>query len=127
MYFDILDNNLIPSADLLRNGQDFIFQHDNAPCHRATTVTDWFKEQSDRNIEILQWPANSPDLNPIENIWAWLDKQLAKVEPKSLEELEAAIKAALDSIPLDMIRNLYILMPERMKLCINAKGGATRY
>ena len=116
MYFDILDNNLIPSADLLRNGQDFIFQHDNAPCHRATTVTDWFKEQSDRNIEILQWPANSPDLNPIENIWAWLDKQLAKVEPKSLEELEAAIKAALDSIPLDMIRNLYISMPKRMKL-----------
>ena len=111
----------------MRNGQDFIFQHDNAPCYRATTATDWFKEQSDSNIEIQQWPANSPDLNPIENIWAWLDKQLANVEPKSLEELEAAIKAALDSIPLDMIRNLYILMPERMKLCINAKGGATRY
>ena len=57
---DILGINLLPSMDLLRQEKPFIFQQDNAPCHRAKLVKNWFQEQ---NIEVIAWPANSPDLN----------------------------------------------------------------
>ncbi|CAF0974175.1 unnamed protein product [Brachionus calyciflorus] len=74
-YVDILGNNLLLSMDLLRQEKPFIFQQDNARCHRAKLVKDWFQEQ---NIEVLAWPANRLDLNCIENFWSWLDKEIAK-------------------------------------------------
>ncbi|CAF1025509.1 unnamed protein product [Brachionus calyciflorus] len=78
-YIEILNNNLIESMWKLRNNQPFIFQQDNAPCHRAKKVVEWF---ADQKIACLKWPANSPDLNCIENLWSWLDKELAKVGPQ---------------------------------------------
>jgi len=62
-YIDILENHL--ELDGLYN-RDFIFQDDNAPCHRARIVTGWIDERWDH----LEWPPHSPDLSPIENVWA---------------------------------------------------------
>ncbi len=59
VYIDILNEHLLPSIDLLQDeDQKIIFQQDNAPCHRAKLVQNWFQDQ---NIDILKWPANSPD------------------------------------------------------------------
>ncbi|CAF0902768.1 unnamed protein product [Brachionus calyciflorus] len=84
-YIQILNENLIESMEKLRQVQPFIFQQDNAPCHRGKKVVEWF---ADQKIKCLKWPANSPDLNCIENLWSWLDKELAKVGPRSLDELK---------------------------------------
>ncbi|CAF1008077.1 unnamed protein product [Brachionus calyciflorus] len=69
----------LPSMDLQRQEKPFIFQQDNAPCHRAKLVKDWFQEQ---NIQVLAWPSNTSDLNYIETLWSWLDKEKAKQEPR---------------------------------------------
>ena len=78
-YIDIIDKNLVASKKKLKMPNSFIFQQDNAPCHRAKSVANWMKR---RNVKTLQWPPNSPDLNPIENLWSWLDGKLAKEELK---------------------------------------------
>ena len=87
-YLDILENELKPSIELLKtNENDLIFQQDNASCHTAKIVKRYFNEE---NIQLLPWPAVSPDLSPIEHLWAHIDRKLYETPPKTLSELEIA-------------------------------------
>ncbi len=65
IYQDVLEHFILPSADKLYGDADFIFQQDLAPAHTAKGTKSWF---SDHGVTVLDWPANSPDLNPIENL-----------------------------------------------------------
>ncbi len=65
IYQDILEHFMLPSADKLFGDADFIFQQDLAPAHTAKGTKSWF---SDHGVTVLDWPANSPDLKPIENL-----------------------------------------------------------
>ena len=78
---------------------------------------------------MLPWPAQSPDLNPIENFWNEVDKKLRNLpnQPKNVEDLERKVKYAWHSIPLEYIQNLVESMPRRIQACIAAKGGSTKY
>ena len=58
---------------------------DNAPCQRAILVRDWC---SQNNLEFIEWPAYSPDMNPIENIWAWMKFRLYSDYPPAASEDE---------------------------------------
>ena len=75
----------------------------------------------------MMWPSYSPDLNPIENVWADIDRHLVKFPAKCLTDLEAEIAYAWHHYPQDKIRNLIESMPNRIKLCIEAKGNHTKY
>ena len=123
-YIEILNRNLVESMEKIRQDEPFIFQQDNAPCHRAKKVVEWF---SDRNIECLKWPANSPDLNCIENLWSWLDKELSKVGPRTLEELKRIVPEILERVPRILTENLVDSMPRRINECLKNSGGVTRY
>jgi hypothetical protein len=68
-YLDILDNFMLPSVNHIYDENNFIYQQDNCPVHTARTIQQWFERN---NIETLPWPANSPDMNPFENVWGWL-------------------------------------------------------
>ncbi len=72
IYQDILEHVMLPSADKLYGDADFIFQQDMAPAHTAKGTKSWF---NDRGVTVLDWPANLPDLNPIENIWGIIVKR----------------------------------------------------
>jgi hypothetical protein len=71
-YINIIANNLIL---WVRGHPDIIFQQDGAPCHTSSYSTWWFLTH---NVSILDWVAQSPDLNPIENLWGIIDNQIRK-------------------------------------------------
>lgn len=76
----------------------------------------------------LDWPGNSPDLNPIENLWYTIKKKLAEKKPKSLAELRNCVKNIWEkSITPDILQSLVLSMPNRIKNVIKAKGGVTKY
>jgi len=73
----------VPSAHQLFHEQ-LLFQDDNAPCHRAKLVTKW---KSKKNFRTLDWPAQSPDLNPIENLWHKVALEISKRHLTNKREL----------------------------------------
>ncbi len=66
IYQEILEHFVLPSADKLYGDGDFIFQQDLAPAHTAKGTKSWF---NDHGVTVLDWPANSPDLNPIDYLY----------------------------------------------------------
>ena len=79
------------------------------------------------NIQVLSWPGNSPDLNPIENIWDHLARQIAKEKFQNGKGLLEKLKVTWQEIPLPYLEKLVDSMPQRIEAVIKAKGGATRY
>ncbi len=73
IYQEILEHFMLPSADKLYGDADFIFQQDLAPAHTAKGTKNWF---NDHGVTVLDWPANSPDLNPIENLWGIVKRKM---------------------------------------------------
>ena len=102
----------------------WIFQHDNTTCHTCRLVKGWFKEGG---ITFMEWPAQSPDLNPIENLWDQLKTMVQEQNPTNVTELWSAVKAAWQGFPLDKLIILINSMPRRCKAVIKARGGATKY
>lgn len=122
-YKKLLADHYIPWTES-KNLSELLFQQDNAPCHTAKVVKAFME---DKKMEVLAWPANSPDLNPIENIWGILKGRVAKRSPATKEELKEVLLEEWDNITPELIRNCIKNMPERVMACRNAKGGHTRY
>ncbi|GFV84778.1 transposable element Tcb2 transposase [Trichonephila clavipes] len=75
-YKDVLQNRLIPLLEeWFPNGESYIFMQDGAPCHTALSIKAFLAVQ---NILLLDWPGNSPDMNPIENVWDLMEREVAK-------------------------------------------------
>lgn len=124
MYVDILGKNLLPSTRKLRMGHDFIFQQDNDPKHTSAKATEFFIS---KNIEKLEWPAQSPDLNPIEHLWSVLDLMTGDRSFKKKEDLKTKIQEAWDEISPEITKKLVESMPKRLLAVIKANGGPTKY
>ncbi|GBN57732.1 hypothetical protein AVEN_130996-1, partial [Araneus ventricosus] len=94
---------------------DGIYQQDNAKCHTARSVCAWFEEHQDE-FTVLPWPGNSPDLNPIENLWDHLDRVVRAMDPqpRNLAQLATALESAWLNIPVNTFRNLIDSLPARL-------------
>ncbi len=89
VYQDIFEDFMLPSADQLFKDADFIFQQDLAPAHSAKSTKSWL---NDHGVGVLDWPANSPDLNPIKNQWSIVKRKMRNKRPKNADELKATVK-----------------------------------
>ena len=129
-YLSILKRRLMRNLPDLRDSSPLdvvedtlIFQQDNASVHTANEVKTYFQE---RSIYVLPWPPKSPDLNLIEEVWAWLKNGL-KRSYRNVEELEEDIIYIWESIPSEFIKKLYDSMKNRIQAVIEAQGGPTDY
>ena len=77
-YVGLLDDVLLPSLKAMRpGGAPHVFQQDNAPQHTARPTKEWIQEHQ-ADVTVLDWPAKSPDLNIIENVWAIMEQELTR-------------------------------------------------
>lgn len=110
------------------HGCEFTFQQDNAAAHRARSTR---RLIAALGFEVLEWPARSPDLNPIENLWHWLKNHIEDhhrdLQRLSLAALRTAIEEAWDAIPEELLLRLAHSMPDRLRKVIAAEGGGIEY
>ncbi len=111
-------------ARALKMGRGWVFQHDNDPKHTAKATKEWLKK---KHIKVLEWPSQSPDLNPIENLWRELKVPVAIHQPRNLNDLERICKEEWDKIPPEMCANLVDNYKKRLTSVIANKGFATKY
>ncbi len=111
-------------AMALKMGRGWVFQHDNDPKHTAKATKEWLKK---KHIKVLEWPSQSTDLNPIENLWSELKVRAAKRQPRNLNDLERICEEEWDKIPPEMCANLVANYKERLTSVIANKGFATKY
>jgi len=101
------------------------FMDDNAPIHRANVVREWMEVHA---VNCLPWPAYSPDLNPIENIWASMKQKIRDgAQITTLDELDAAVRREWANISVATIHKLYDSMKKRLQKCKSAHGYPTKY
>lgn len=126
-YCEILNEGVVESFEKLEMAEgQRIFQQDNDPKHTSNKAAKWFE---DNNIDVMVWPAQSPDINPIEHLWVHLKKTLKKypTPPKGVHELWERVVEEWNQIPPEVCQNLIESMPRRIQAVISAKGGHTKY
>lgn len=107
-------------------GEDFVFMDDNARPHRSQAVNQYLETQGIRRLE---WPAMSPDMNPIEHVWDMLSRAIhsRRNPPRTRQELVVAAREEWEILPQEAIDNLVNSIRARMQACIDAHGGNTLY
>ncbi|GFW15410.1 transposable element Tcb2 transposase [Trichonephila clavipes] len=110
---------LLPYVRIFRGamGLQFLFMDDNAPCHRTVAVEQLLESE---DIEHMDWPARSPDLNPIEHVWDFLGRRLAArtLPPVTIRELRLALQDEWAAMPQQLIDTLILSMGRRCETCL---------
>lgn len=121
---EILSEHVVPYAPFI--GEDFMLMHDNARPHTARCVTEYLDQIG---LNRMEWPARSPDVNPIEHVWDMLGKRVRSrlSSPCNLLEFKNALKKEWDNIDQGSIQTLFDGMNRQMIAVFNARGGNTHY
>uniref|UniRef100_A0A7I4YE78 DDE_3 domain-containing protein n=1 Tax=Haemonchus contortus TaxID=6289 RepID=A0A7I4YE78_HAECO len=124
-YQRVLEERLLPFLRQHRR-RSLIFMHDNAAVHVSRSTLDWI---ASRNITVLEWPACSQDLNPMENVWAFIVKKIydeAK-QYNTVEELKLSVLDAWTNLDPNLIASLVDSMPRRIGEVLANNGEPTHY
>ena len=130
-YSAFLDKHLRPwwKKQPLRLRKSLIFMHDNAPAHAVRYTTDYLRKIGIKEDNLMIWPPCSPDLNPIENLWSMLKKEVyvAGKQYSSTDELWNAITMAANNVSKDAIKNLTSSVDNRLLTVIQRDGGCINH
>ncbi|KAK3537892.1 hypothetical protein QTP70_022447, partial [Hemibagrus guttatus] len=111
-------------ARALKMKRGWVFQHDNDPKHTARATKEWLRK---KHFKVLEWPSQSPDLNPIENLWRELKICVARRQPQNITALEEICMEEWAKLPATVCKNLVATYRKRLTSVIANKGYITKY
>jgi transposase len=127
-YKYVLQRLFIPFYERMRakHGEEVVMQEDNASWHRAGIVERYL---TNKKVNRIKWPAQSPDLNPIENLWKYIKDLISATRHriKNPTEMREALKEIWPKISGEFLLRLCDSVPNRWRDCLKNKGGATKY
>ena len=115
---------LVPAAEdifeAVEVDADWQLLMDKAPAHTAASTTRWLQQHGVRVVE--RWPGNSPDLNPIENLWGWMKRKIYERDVHTVEQLKRAIQQVWDEVPDHILSKLMCSMAKRLQRVVDMQG-----
>jgi hypothetical protein len=129
-YEVVVRDTFLPAGERLFGSRSWVLQQDNDPSHKkaALRALAAYNKNNSSSIQLLaNWPPNSPDLSPIENVWGYVQGKVNARGCKTFAEFKKAVLAELKAVPKDMLKNLLNSMPNRLAECLKKKGGMTKY
>ena len=124
LYQRILQENVRPSVRELKLKRSWVMQQDNDPKHTSKSTSEWLKN---KKFKVLEWPSQSPDLNPIEMLWQDLKQAVHARKPTNVTELKQFCMEEWAKIPPRHCERLINNYRKRLVAVIAAKGGVTSY
>ncbi len=124
VYQKILKDNVRPSVRDLKLKRTWVLQQDNDPKHTSKSTSEWLKKNK---MKTLEWPSQSPDLNPIEMLWHDLKKAVHARKPSNVAELQQFCQDEWAKIPPQRCNRLIASYRKRLMAVVAAKGGPTSY
>ena len=127
LYCQILEEDFFGTLEYYNlDLNDVIFQQDNDPKHTARITKKWLE---DNNVVVLEWPPQSPDLNPIEHIWGEVERRLRKADIfiKNKDILWEQLQQTWNNIEVNVCTKLIETMPRRINDVLKQKGGYTKW
>lgn len=122
-YVEIMEDIMVPTvrAMVFPKPQKILFMQDNCPAHKCKYAMKWFENQKD--ITLINWPPKSPDLNPIETVWALMKKKDIS-KSKNKKEIEENCTSTWESLRgTNTLKKLYDSIPQKLQAVIDAAGG----
>lgn len=133
-YYHVVLDHLLPEGKRLFTAADisqWYLQQDNDPTHKKASkdaLEAWEKMKTGSVVELLpHWPPNSPDLSPIENVWAYVQGQVNSKGCKTFAEFSEQVQHTFQNLPKDMVNNLYKSMRTRLQKCMDKEGRKIKY
>lgn len=123
-YVNILQQHLPTARRTLFHNKGYVFQQDNARPHTARVTSAWIRRQ---RLRVLPWPASSPDLNPIENLWRYLKRRVNRRRPRTQNDLRMYVLEEWARIPSEELQKHIQSMPRRIAEVIKRRGDATKW
>ncbi|GBN23970.1 Transposable element Tc3 transposase [Araneus ventricosus] len=124
-YIEILENHLMPFAENIEGG-NWKYHHDNAPIHTSNATKNYLNS---KNVTVLEWPPMSPELNPIENVWCIMSRNVYENGGQfyAVNALKTAIESAWYNLEPEILKTLNMSLEKRVYDVILNNGKTLNY